>query len=565
MKIGPAEAERADRGSPRRVCGQVPRLRLELEAKRRAVELQQGVGGFDIDRRRQLAVAQCVGHLDEARGSRRGLEVADHRLHAAEADRADRDWRVVFVVHLTQALDLGGVAHRRAGAVRFDERHRARRDAGVLVRAPHRVLLTARVRRRDSLAAAVARPADPADQRVDLVAVFDRVSEPLQDQDPGAFAHHEPVRASVERTAPVRRQRADLRELHVRRRPHRAVGTAGDDHVELPRAQPVDRRLERGERRGARGVAYVVGPAQVERLRDATGDDVGELARHRVFVDADDVVFDLTRDGGEHLLDFVVAEAPRGEVEQRRAHRDVELRVLDAQIGGVAQVAAERVAEDHRGAVAVELAVDVAGVGQRLAHRFEAEELGRVDLLHHRRWHSKRLAVEREVRHPSTDLAVRLVGGVGVGIPVDRRVPAVDRHVGDRVDAVLDVLPERRSAECSRHLRTDADNRDRGLAVEDRISGHQISVHMGQVSGHSRPAGGRLPTVGYLHLHSAVRHQNLRVRTTALPKNRRPKTGSSVSRRRLVSDYSPRGSSSSADRAKQGLAREKNDCSVAEW
>ena len=64
---------------------------------------------------------------------------------------------------------------------------------------------------------------------------------------------------------------------------HVPVHGAGDNHVVVVIGHTVDRSLQSGQRRGARGVRSEIGPAQVEHRRHPAGCDVGQLARHGVF------------------------------------------------------------------------------------------------------------------------------------------------------------------------------------------------------------------------------------------------------------------------------------------
>ena len=85
---------------------------------------------------------------------------------------------------------------------------------GALDRQP----LADRVGRGDALALAVAGAADAAQHGVDAVAVALGVGQALEHEQRGALAHHEAVGAGVERPGAGGRQRADLAELHERRR-----------------------------------------------------------------------------------------------------------------------------------------------------------------------------------------------------------------------------------------------------------------------------------------------------------------------------------------------------------
>ena len=82
------------------------------------------------------------------------------------------------------------------------------------------------VRRGDALALAVAGRPDATQHGVDPVAVAFGVGEALEHEHGRALAHHEPVRARVERPGPGRRQGTDLAELDEAVDAHVAVDAA---------------------------------------------------------------------------------------------------------------------------------------------------------------------------------------------------------------------------------------------------------------------------------------------------------------------------------------------------
>ena len=78
--------------------------------------------GVEVQARRDLAVLQRQHRLDQPGDARRGVEVADVRLHRARSRRARSPRRAE---RLRQRRDLDRVAERRAGAVRLDVADRA--------------------------------------------------------------------------------------------------------------------------------------------------------------------------------------------------------------------------------------------------------------------------------------------------------------------------------------------------------------------------------------------------------------------------------------------------------
>jgi hypothetical protein len=193
-----------------------------------------------------------------------------------EARRAER---------LDEALDLDDVADLRRRPVPLDVRAGGRVEPRDLPAVPEREPLADRVRGGDPLAAPVARGADAADDGVNAVAVPLGIGEALEEEEGRPLAHDEAVGPVGVGARAGGRERADLAELHEARRPHVPVESAGQDRVEVPGDEAVARGAHRRESRGAGGVGDVVRPVEVEKVRDAPGDAVAELARHRVLGD----------------------------------------------------------------------------------------------------------------------------------------------------------------------------------------------------------------------------------------------------------------------------------------
>src|SRR5205823_14833931 len=89
------------------------------------------------------------------------------------------------------------------------------------------------------------------------------------------------------------REGPDLAELHEAVGHHVAVDPAGDHGVVGAARQTVDGGRHGAHGRGAGGVAHKVRPLEVEHVRDAPGEDVGQFARHGVLGDVGDDVADV--------------------------------------------------------------------------------------------------------------------------------------------------------------------------------------------------------------------------------------------------------------------------------
>ncbi len=150
------------------------------------------------------------------------------------------------------------------------------------VRRAHRPELPL-LRGREQVAVHVVRQPDRGDDGVNLVAVLERVGEPLQHEHARAFAHHQPVGAGVEgRTPAARRERPELREPHLRVLAVRARAAAGEHRVGAAGEQLVARELDRVQRRRARRVERETPAAEAQALREQPRGQSRDVAVQRV-------------------------------------------------------------------------------------------------------------------------------------------------------------------------------------------------------------------------------------------------------------------------------------------
>ncbi len=422
VEVGAPEAEGAQACAPYAARRLVPRAQLGVDPKRRVLEVDVRIGSLEVEARRQQLLVQRHHRLEQTRGAGGGLEMADVRFHGAQRDRAARQRG--GAEHLGQALGLDDVSHLGGRAVALHQRGGGGRERRVLPRAGDGELLTHGIGRGDALALAVARAADAADHGVDAIAVALGVGEALEQEDRGAFAHHEAVGARRVRPGAGGGERPDLAELHECAGAHVAIDAAGDDRVEVALVEALDGGADRRHRRRARRVDDVVRAVEVEEVGDPPGDAVRELARHRVLGDLGQPLAhraaELGGDGGTYL---------GGELAEARCGREGfgVLGEEHAQRGEVVLLAGHRVAEDHGGAIEVELARWVAEVDERLARAGDRPLLAVVHRVGDRRQdaHAPVQRLPCPVADPAADLRVALVGRLGVGVEVTRGIPAI--------------------------------------------------------------------------------------------------------------------------------------------
>jgi hypothetical protein len=141
------------------------------------------------------------------------------------------------------------------------------------------------------------------------------------------------------------------------------------------------------------------------------------------------------------------------------------VRVHRAEAVRARQIGAGLGAEDHRGARAIELAIEVAGVAEGAPRDLEAEQLHRLDGVERARRDAVGQRIERDVVEEAAPLARRLLAGARAGrgrVEVGLDAPPLRRDLADRVHAADDVAPERVGIGRARHDRGEPDDRDVG-------------------------------------------------------------------------------------------------------
>ena len=371
--------------------------------------------------------------LDQACGPRRGLRVADLRLHRAQG--APSPFGVRLAINFGQRLQFRRVADLRPGSVRLDELDRVGGRAGDLVGVLQRPRLADGARGVDGVPFAVARRADRLDHRVNRVAVAPGVVKPLQGQHSQTFAQDRAVATGVERSGVSRRgERRRLAEAHVHEYVVERVEPAGEGEVTAPRREFEEREVDRADGAGAGGVDHAIRPAQVQPVGDPSRGDVAEQTRKRILLPSDvrvgDPLDDLFR---LRFGDARGLQRPSPDrVAESRTERDHEFeRAGDA--------------EDHAHAAAVEWLrrpFAVAGVFKGLTRDHQAQELGRVGGVEVIRGDPEIKRREIDWGEEAAAAGVGTVGCFGVGVEVVFGPPVRFGHIPDRVHPVADVRPE---------------------------------------------------------------------------------------------------------------------------
>ena len=269
MGIDPAEPEPAERraaGPP--LLPRFPGPRLGQHPERTALVVEARRRGGEVGRRRERPVPECQQHLQQGGRARGRQGVADVRLDRADDAPARRP--PLRAPEGAQAGELDGIADRRAGRVALDQVDVARVPAREVVRGAHCAELPLRTGR-EQAALDVVRQPDRRDGRVDPVALPQRVAQPFQDEHPRPLADDQPVALRVERRwPPSGRQRAELREPHLRVERVGSRQPARQHRIGPARQKLVGRKLEGVKRRRTRRVQRKCSTAQPQRLRHET-------------------------------------------------------------------------------------------------------------------------------------------------------------------------------------------------------------------------------------------------------------------------------------------------------
>ncbi|GAA4011786.1 hypothetical protein GCM10022247_37840 [Allokutzneria multivorans] len=264
VAVRAAHAERADAGDPRAL----PRAELRANAEIQLLQRNLGVRGAEVQARRQRAVAQREGDLQEAGDARRAFEVADVGLHRAHEQRVRRVAR--RAEHRAQRSRLDRVTGLGAGAVQLHVSDLGRIGPRALVGQPQDFLLPDPRRHGEPFAPAVVVDRAAAHHAVDVVAVCERGRERLEHDDAAALAARVAVRALVEgEAAPVRGEPAELHRPFGALRRDDQVHATGERDCRFPLAQALAGQVHGNERRGLSGIHRETGTGEPEKIRNA--------------------------------------------------------------------------------------------------------------------------------------------------------------------------------------------------------------------------------------------------------------------------------------------------------
>lgn len=435
VRVDSAKAEGAHAGQP-------VRTGLPGRGVPRHVEALSGQLGPQftaVQGRRQDAIAEGAGGLDDAGDAGRAQRMANHRLDRPKCHTPPFHMRPEETQQRT-AFHL--VAARHAGAVALDVAGAARIDAGVAPGGVESLDLAFGTRRQQAFGAAVAATGDAFDHGMNAVAMRQRRRQRLEHHQAGAFAQQETVGTAVERPDLfLPRQRADVGEHRPVTLGQRNVHAAGQHHLAAAQLQLHDGVFDRYQRRRAGGIEDVAWPCQVEPVGQACGGKSGDQVTRKAALEAGLAL------GHETLGEGVEP----GLVQPWKAVAQA-LAQLRQKLDAVEEANRHRpdrhgAAEDHahRQRRLFPPAARNAGIGQRAAGQVEHEELVGLGLLDFARYDAVLERIEAQVRHHAGAAAIGLLqpGRAARHEITIVPAPALRHRIGaDGVDTALDIVPE---------------------------------------------------------------------------------------------------------------------------
>jgi len=273
--IGAAEAERVHAHGQRAAFGQGAPLAHDVDVPGGAIDV--GVDLVHADGGGHFPVAQAVQRLDQAGDPGGRFQVALVALDRTDGQR--RVGRPLPAQRHADGAGFDGVAHRRAGAVRFQVIDLARVDAGLRIGLAQQPGLRVGAGHGQAGLPAVGVDGGARHHGQDGVAVGQGGVIVFEDEQAAAFGAHIAIGAGVEHAATAaRRQHGSLGEGHEPVRVQVQADAAGHSHGGVAGGDGAACLVKGHQRRRARGVDGHAGAAQVEHVGQPVGGDAAGIA-----------------------------------------------------------------------------------------------------------------------------------------------------------------------------------------------------------------------------------------------------------------------------------------------
>lgn len=278
MRIGPAEAEGGDADqsllSERNGGG----AGQEIEISERDGRIRR----LGAEGRRHEPVLERQHRLHEAGHARCRFEVADMALGRADGE----GYRPCSPDGIPDRRGLGGIAHRRAGAMRLEVAEPVRTDAVRFVDAAQQGSLDGGIRQGEAVRPPVRVGGGGSDHSTDRIARPACCRQGLQHKHRCAFRPNIAVRLRAERTAASRRRdHSGPGEADKGKRGEEEVDSPDEGGLGPTGSEGGAGLMERDQGGGAGGVDRQALALEVEGPRQAIGEDGERRAGHRVRTD----------------------------------------------------------------------------------------------------------------------------------------------------------------------------------------------------------------------------------------------------------------------------------------
>ena len=263
------------------------------------------------------------------------------------------------------------------------------------------------------------------------------VGVPHQDYEAAALAWPEAIGTRIENPHLGASQRAALGESHQFKWIDAQVHSARQGHPDIADRQRGARRGHRQQRRRARAIHRVAAALQIEVIRDASRNGVGETARQRVFPNRRKRLFVRLLQAIEEAFELVALPALG---RQRGRHHASGVRPAQPQGVRARELAGQRVADVHSRGLARQVFVK-ARIRQRLVGDIQRQPMRQIRRAVCAAGYVEAGAIEFVILDQRCLHAIGAVGRIAVGRVVIRRAQALGRNAAEGAPPRQCVLP----------------------------------------------------------------------------------------------------------------------------
>ena len=248
------------------------------------IEWDRGIGGLEVEARRNLSLLDREDRLDQARDAGSTLQMTHVRLR-----RGDRQRHIVFPRHAQHRAERRGldrIANRGRRAVQLDILNMRRIHIGTLVRLPQNRFLRGLAWHSQAVAATIAVDRAALKHAIHVISIRKGGSERLEGNDTPTLSPYIAIGARVKgEAAATGRQAAEPSGVKRPARIDVQVNATGEHEIRLSRAQAFAREMDCDERRRLRRIHRDARASQAERVGNPVGDHAAMEAGDRMAAD----------------------------------------------------------------------------------------------------------------------------------------------------------------------------------------------------------------------------------------------------------------------------------------